>query len=233
LTEPFCNPSSEIGQKGFKSARHLAIVFYLVKKQSMRSSLLAFFLLLTSAVQSQDMLKALRRQHDMYRFGVGVQLSDPLALNLQLFRGFFCSNDDTYATNLVWELTGGLENVTFQSGKDYKTGKWMNGGFQSSLSAHYPVANILARGFTLQFYAGLGLQGGMRKYRAEGSNNISSEGSSGGNASAHVSWMGRGIPMGNGVWFVTVYGGAKFHKQFGEDFNYLRPSLGFVLRKAR
>jgi hypothetical protein len=199
----------------------------------MKSISLAFFLLIAFAVQSQDMLKALRRQHDMYRFGVGVQLSDPLALNLQLFRGFFCSNDDTYATNLVWELTGGLENVVFQSGKDYKTGKWMNGGFQSSLSAHYPVANILARGFTLQFYAGLGLQGGNRKYRVDGSNDISSEGSFGGNASANVSLMGRGIALGDGVWFVTLYGGAKFHKQFGEDFNYLKPSLGIVLRKAR
>lgn len=198
----------------------------------MRSVLLAFILFLSSTLQAQDMLKALRRQHDMYRFGAGIQLSDPLGLNIQLFRGYFCSNDDTYATKLVWELTTGLDNVLFRSEKNFLTGKWRNGGFQTSLNAHYPVANILARGFTLQFYAGLGLQGGTRQYRVN-DKDILSENTFGGNASAQVACMGRGIAMGNGVWFVTVYGGAKFHKQFDEDFNYIKPTLGLVLRKAR
>lgn len=198
----------------------------------MKSVLLAFFISIAVIGQSQDMLKALRRQHDMYRFGVGVQLSDPLALNLQLFRGYFCSNDDTYATKLVWELTAGLDNTLFRSSKDYLTGKWENGGFQSGLNAHYPVANILARGFTLQFYTGLGLQGGTRKYRVN-DKDIRSENSFGGNASVQVACMGRGVALGNGVWFVTVYGGAKFHKQFAEDFNYVKPTLGLVFRKAR
>jgi hypothetical protein len=194
---------------------------------------LVFLIATAFSAQSQDMLKALKREHNMMRFGIGIQASDPLALNLQLFKGFFCSNDDTYATKMVWELTGGLENVLFKSMKDYSTGKWTNGGFQAALSGYYPVANILARGFTIQFYPGLGLQAGNRKYRENGVNGILSENSFGVNLSAQASLMGRGIAFGNGVWFVTLYGGIKYHKQFSDGFNYVKPTLGLVMRKAR
>ena len=189
------------------------------------------FLLTGMASQAQDMLKALKREHNMYRFGIGVQASDPLGINLQLFHGFFCSNDDTYATKMVWELTGGVENSIFTSGQSYKTGVWKKGGFQSSLGAHYPVANILTPYFTTQFYAGAGLQGGTRKYKDAGEDLTDTI--FGVNVSANASFMGRGITMGDGIWFITLYGGIKLHKQFGEDFSYVRPSLGLVFRKAR
>ena len=67
----------------------------------MTKPLIIFLSLIFVTSQGQDMLKALKREHNMYRFGIGVQASDPLGINIQLFRGAFCSNDDTYATNMV------------------------------------------------------------------------------------------------------------------------------------
>lgn len=200
----------------------------------MKTVQLAFLAtVLNVSVHAQDMLKALRYEHNHYRFGIGLQASEPSGLILQFYRGYFCSNDDTYATKLVWEVTGGMENLIFQRGEKYRDGKWTNGGIQGSFGFHYPVTTLLGRGFTFQWYFGAAAQGGTRQYVLPQSDETLLKTVFGANATSHFSIMGRGIEIGDGIWFLTIQAGAKFHYEPSADFYFIRPNVGIVMRKSR
>lgn len=187
--------------------------------------------MISITAQAQDMLKALRYEHNHYRFGIGLQASEPSGLILQFYRGYFCSNDDTYATKLVWEFTGGMENVLFNRNEKYRDGKWTRGGIQGSFGFHYPISTILGRGFTLQWYLGMAAQGGTRQYIVN--DETLSKTIIGANATSHFSWMSRGMEIGDGIWFFTIQAGAKFHYDPAAEFYFIRPNVGIVMRKSR
>ncbi len=182
-------------------------------------------------LHSQDMYKELKSQHLKYRASIGLQILEPTGINLQLFKGYFCTGDNTYATSLIWELSLGLENAVLTSNKSYGSGKWASGGTQASLMIYYPFFTLPLGNLTLQAHIGSGLQGGVRKYETEGmgrTDNIV-----GGNLSIRSSITGRAIDLNDRIWFLTYFADVKFHQQFNEKFSFIRPSIGIAFRKVR
>lgn len=179
---------------------------------------------------SQDMYKALKQQHTQRRFGVGLQAFEPTGVSVQMFHGFFCSNDDLYATRAVQELQIGAENVVLGSTTAYKDGTWKKGGLRVEFDYLFPVLTI-DYGFVVQTYLGAGIQTGSRHY--ENVYGDQSAFATGGNLMARLEVGGKGFEAGNDILFWSVYVDAKFHQDFTEDFNYFKPSVGIRIRKAR
>lgn len=222
-----------------KLTRSLSVSFCLICKQRYerfdmkmkRLALLIAFLSLVPEAYSQVMYKALMQEHTQRRFGIGFQAFEPTGINIQMFRGFFCSNEDSYATRGVWELGLGAENVLLtRSNETYKDGVWKKGGFRVDLNYLYPVFTV-EWGIVMQTYVGLGLQTGSRLY--ENALGDQSTFATGGNALVRLEVAGHGFEAGDGLLFVSVYVDAKFHKDFTEDFQYFKPSFGIRIRKAR
>lgn len=180
---------------------------------------------------AQTWYNQLMRQHTMTRMGFGLMAMEPTGLIIQMFKGGFCSGDDTYACCFTYELTAGFENILAESNKTYRTGSWQGGGLQAAVSVLYPLYTFSNRYFSAQAHLGAGLQGGTRKYREETSDKTDNV--IGGNLMLRISYTGRGFEMGEGLWFLSYFADARYHKQFGENFYYLKPSLGIILRKVR
>ena len=71
----------------------------------------------------------------MMRYGIGLQVAEPAGVNLQLFKGFFCSNSDSYATYNILEIGIGTENLLGIVGsKPYADGTWKKGGLRAEVN---------------------------------------------------------------------------------------------------
>ena len=156
---------------------------------------------------------------------------EPTALLFQLYKGGFCSNDNTYANYFTLEAIAGLENTLFSSDKKYKGGEWRHGGFQAGVNMYYPLYTLPAPAFSAQVHIGAGIQGGKRKYEEQ--NQSKSDDILGGNLLLRFSLTGHGSEIKNRLWFMSYFVDAKYHRQFGRHFYYFRPSFGLVFRKAR
>lgn len=167
----------------------------------------------------------------MTRIGLGVQALEPTSIIFQLYKGGFCSNDNTYANYFTTEVVIGFENILFKNEKTYKIGIWQNGGFQGGINVYYPLYTLPAPSFSAQLHIGAGLQGGSRKYEEQGQSKI--DNILGGNLLLRFSLTGRGIEIKDRLWFISYFIDTKYHRQFGEDFFYFRPSVGLVFRKVR
>jgi hypothetical protein len=88
-----------------------------------------------------------------------------------------------------------------------------------------------APSFSAQLHIGAGLQGGSRKYEEQGQSKV--DNILGCNLLLRFSLTGRGIAIKDRLWFISYFIDTKYHQQFGEDFFYIRPSVGLVFRKAR
>lgn len=182
-------------------------------------------------VSAQTWYDQLMRQHTMNRFGFGLQAMEPTGFVIQMFKGAFCSGDDTYACFLTYELSAGFENVIAESKRSYRSGTWQKGGLQAGLNVLYPIYTFANRYLSAQVHVGAGLQGGTRKYTEE--NLDKTDNVMGGNLMMRFSYTGRSFEMSDGLWFLSYFADAKYYRQFGEDFYYFRPSLGVILRKVR
>ncbi len=62
---------------------------------------------------SQTWLQQAQRESNMTRIGFGVQAIEPTSIIFQLYKGGFCSNDNTYANYFTTEAVIGFENILF------------------------------------------------------------------------------------------------------------------------
>lgn len=182
-------------------------------------------------VSAQTWYNQLMREHNLFRFGFGLQAMEPTGLVIQMFNGTFCSGGNTYACYLSYELSAGFEDLVAESNKSYRSGTWKKGGLQAGLNILYPLFTFANDHFSFQLHVGAGLQGGTRKYSEE--NLDKTDNVIGSNLMIRFSYTGGSFEMGNGLWFLSYFADAKYYSQFGENFYYFRPSLGFILRKVR
>ncbi len=180
---------------------------------------------------SQTWLDQAHQQQNATRIGVGFQAMEPTALIFQVYKGGFCSNDNTYANYLTVEAVAGFENAFIKSQRIYKEGTWQSGGFQGGINVYAPLYTLPTPSFSVQVHLGAGLQGGSRKYYEQ--SQTKSDDIFGGNLMLRFSITGRGIEIRDRLWFISYFVDAKYHKQFGEGFYYFRPSFGLVFRKVR
>jgi outer membrane protein W len=198
----------------------------------MRILAILIFLSISSQVKAQEWYNNLKREHNMLRFGVGLQALEPTGINVQMFHGFFCSGNDSFATYGVWELGVGIENTIGTSTTTaYKSGQWRSGGIRAELTYLQPLIT-LDYGFVFQPYIGVGLQTGSRNYTSMTDGDQSST-ATGGNLLLRLEVGMHGIETGGSILFVSLYVDAKYHKDFAEDFSYFKPSIGIRIRKAR
>lgn len=185
-----------------------------------------------SHLHGQDMLKALKREHGMVRYGIGLQTIENTMVNVQLFHGFFCSNSDSYATYNILEIGFGAENLLGVVGtKPYENGSWQKGGWRAEL--HYLVPILTFEGpMVFQLYGGGGLQTGLRNY----SNSLGDQSkfATGLNGLVRAELVTHGFELGDGLWFFSVYADLKYHQDISfSNFNYFAPTLGIRARKGR
>jgi hypothetical protein len=194
---------------------------------------LLLFLLLALCVDAagQKVFTTQRRGQNIHRFGIGAQVFEPTGINLQIFRGQFSSNNAAYSTYGVVELGLGLENeIKVIDEKTYAGGIWTEGGLRVDLNYLYPLITVHAP-VAIQTYVGAGLQSGSRKYLVN--NTVESEFATGANFLLRLEVGFHGFEIGPSMWFVSVYGDARIHADFTEDFSYFAPSLGLRMRKGR
>jgi hypothetical protein len=192
---------------------------------------LSILLLISLSSPGQNMFKAMMRERTILRTGIGAQFMEPTGLNVQVFKGFFCSNNASYATYGVLELGLGVENIwDLQKEKSYAGGVWKPGGVRLEVNYLYPLITLEGP-MTFQAYLGAGVQTGTRNYRVGRSDE--SDFASGGNAMFRVETVTHAIEIGAGIWFFSVYADARYHVDFKEDFTYLTPVIGVRFRKGR
>jgi|GEM_PF-3399315 len=181
----------------------------------------------------QTWLDEARSQQTRFRIGLGLQALEPSGLVFQVFKGDFCSNGNTYANYGTFEAFAGIENQIFKkSDKSYEDGVWAPGGIQFGVNYMVSLLPTLSSDLiSLQLHAGAGIQGGSRKYELEGTTKSATV--VGGNLFARFSVTGPGQSWGRRLWFISTFVDLKYHRQFGDSFSYVRPSVGVVLRKAR
>jgi hypothetical protein len=192
---------------------------------------LLLLLLINISAAGQNMYKAMMRERTILRTGIGAQFLEPTGINFQIFKGFFCSNNASYATYGVLELGLGAENIwELQQEKSFAGGTWKQGGVRLDLNYLYPLLTLEGK-MVLQTYLGAGVQTGTRNYRTGRSDE--SDFATGGNAIFRIEAVTHAIEVGNRIWFFSVYADAKYHFDFKEDFNYLTPVVGVRFRKGR
>lgn len=179
---------------------------------------------------AQDMYKALMREHNMYRAGVGLQASDPAGISIQVFRGFFCSNSNGFATYGVWELNAGKENMFGLSrGKSIDGNTWLKGGFRVEVNYMQPLFSVGFGSSSVQLYAGLGIQTGTRRQDAA----EAKVPATGGNGLGRLEFSTAGFESGRSLLFLSVYADWRYHRDFTNNFSYTGPGLGIRVRKVR
>ena len=193
--------------------------------------LLFFVLTCPSNSQAQEMYKALMGEHGSYRSGVGVQAGDPAGISVQLYRGFFCSSENAYATYGVWEFVAGFENLIGLSHASEFEGKpWGRGGFRFEASYLQP---LWTKGFgpsTLQIYGGMGLQTGTRNQDGPDGERRNATGA---NLIGRLEYSPPGFEAGRSMLFVAVHADWKYHRELSHDFQYSGPAIGIRVRKVR
>ncbi len=89
------------------------------------------FLLLLSSAMSQDMYLQSQRYHNKWRSTFGVGGVEPIALHVQLYKGFSCKSLRSW----LIEAQVGMEGMVYKtSNSDYMNGKWEKGALRLLLS---------------------------------------------------------------------------------------------------
>ena len=186
---------------------------------------------ITNFAYSQDWYKNLKNEHNKYRYGVSLMGAEPTGVAISAFKGFFCSNNNSYAASIIWELYAGIENSINSKNLTYREGEWQNGGLQYGFIGFIPIITLEGSSISFQTTAGIGLQFGQRKYKTFEVNK--SDNSSGFNTSIRAELTPHGITMGDKLFFLVYYIELRYHNQFGESFNYLKPGFGIAARMVR
>ncbi|MDH5474243.1 MAG: hypothetical protein OEX22_00980 [Cyclobacteriaceae bacterium] len=187
---------------------------------------------------SQDWYNALKSEHKRARFGVGIIASDPLGIELELFKGEFCSNGNGYKAATIWMLNLGVENIisnipSFTDNVMYdQTGELKPGGMRGEFGVLLKLFSITADAFTVQFHIGPTIEGGSRKYQIDNDPTTSTFDIAG-NGHARLTLTSSGVEVGHGLVFVSFHAGLKYQQVFNADYSYLKPTFGVVLRKVR
>ena len=184
----------------------------------------------------QDMYKALKREHKSSRFGIGAMLNEPLGLSFEVFKGDFCSNGNGYKAKKIIMLNVGIENIveisSLQDEQSYdETGAIESGGMRGELGLLLPFFSFPGSAFTVQMHGGVGVEGGTRKYIKAGTSTTTNDVA--GNGHIRLTITLPGFEMGHGLAFLSFNAGLKYQQVFTDDYSYLKPTFGVIIRKVR
>ena len=173
---------------------------------------------------SQDMLKALVRDHNMFRHSIGLQFADPTGINIQFFRSFLCTNHRSYATKAVIAINAGVENQFGFSKTEYTgSGTWKSGGFRFEVNYLVPILTLAPGSSTIEYYVGAGLQTGTRRFV---NGDVSNPFATGGNLMGRMEYTPEGMRAGRKTFYVSFFLDYKYHRDFKSVFSYTGPSFG-------
>lgn len=171
----------------------------------------------------QPMLKKLHQQNGRVNPAIGFRAGEPMGINIQFYKGIMDSNTKSKG---LFDINLAKEGAVMSLKQPYKTGEWRPGGTRYSVSWFHEVNHRL---FSHYFYYGIGLQAGTRNYQQ--SANHFSDFAWGPQLTVHGE-----LPVKNfsirphGLYCkISLFVEVIYHKEFGEEFEYLKPAGGVRL----
>jgi hypothetical protein len=178
-----------------------------------------------ATVAGQGLLKRLHKQNSTINPAFGIRVGEPTGLNIQIFKGFLDSNTKSKGLFDINIAREGWISSSLQ--QPYKTGEWRPGGIRYSVSWFHEVNHKL---FSHFFYYGIGLQAGSRKYTTQG-DRFTENFVWGPLFTLHGELPVRSFSIRpHGLYCkASLFAEAVYHKEFKEDFEYIRPAVGVRL----
>ncbi|GIV43166.1 MAG: hypothetical protein KatS3mg035_0289 [Bacteroidia bacterium] len=181
---------------------------------------------------AQNWYREAQRNERMLRPGLGFQAIEGQGIVFQLNRGHFCHN--SYFPYFIIEAALTRENsFHFISTKNYLNGKWSHGGLQYSATFLYSFWKLDNwKHVVFAFMLGAGWEQGKRPWQIPLTDMHLLENYMGYNLLARLNINGPTIKFSNHhrsfMTNVSLFIGAKYHKEWDTSFHYLRPNAGIL-----